>query len=314
MHAETLRQHAADEDDWLMPSLMALALHVAIVALLVLAGWWQPLPEKVSVAGPVVEAALVITSADIAQAQEAVEDAPKPMPVPVETAPPPQPLPEPVPQDAPDDVQPVPQEVVPEPDTVDQEAVAKLALEQEQAREREEQEARHRQDQVDLTEEIERQEKAERRQRQREQQLALRREIDEAKRLADLEAQKLEQLRDAAQPTPRPVREQPPAPAGGNNGTDNDLRARYVLALAQAIERAWIRPETISPRDVCPIRIIQVEGGEVVRAEVLPGCPYDALGQRSVEAAVLRAQPLPYKGFESVFVADIKLNFRAAED
>jgi colicin import membrane protein len=47
---------------------------------------------------------------------------------------------------------------------------------------------------------------------------------------------------------------------------------------------------------------------------VSPSCPYDALGKRSVEAAVLKAQPLPYAGFESVFSRELKLNFQAEDN
>ena len=42
-------------------------------------------------------------------------------------------------------------------------------------------------------------------------------------------------------------------------------------------------------------------------------CPYDALGRRSVEAAVRRAEPLPYAGFESVFNRRLNLNFTAQD-
>ena len=64
MHAEAFPRRG-DDDDLLMPVLMALALHAGLVALMILAGWWQPLPKTGSVAGPVVEAALVITAADV---------------------------------------------------------------------------------------------------------------------------------------------------------------------------------------------------------------------------------------------------------
>ncbi|MEO6364766.1 MAG: protein TolA, partial [Luteimonas sp.] len=37
--------------------------------------------------------------------------------------------------------------------------------------------------------------------------------------------------------------------------------------------------------------------------------PYDAIGRRSVEAAVLKAQPLPYAGFEEVFNRTLILSF-----
>ena len=149
MHAEAI-PFRRDDDDLLTPVLMALALHAALIALLILAGWWQPLPKQVSAVGPVVEAALVVSPADVVQALETAERAPKPAAAePVAATPPPQPLPEPAPQQSPVEPQPVPQEAIPEPDTVEQEAVARLALEREQAREREEQEARIRQEQID---------------------------------------------------------------------------------------------------------------------------------------------------------------------
>jgi len=314
MHADAIPLRDTRED-LLAPVLMALALHVAIVAVLLLAGWWQPAPRLVSVAGPAIEASLVVSSADIAAAERAAEEAPKPAPpAPEEAAPPPQPVPAPQPQQAPEEVQPVPQEQPPVPDTVDQEAVARLALQREQAREREEQEARRRQEQIDLTER-ERQAEVERRQRQREQVEEIRRQREEAARRTRMEEQRLQQLADRqAAPTPAPQAATAAVQAAGTNGVDTDLRAQYVLALTRAIENNWLRPDTVQIGQICRIRIIQLRGGEVISVSVLPGCAYDALGQRSVEAAVLRAQPLPYAGFESVFERDIQLNFRATED
>ena len=42
-------------------------------------------------------------------------------------------------------------------------------------------------------------------------------------------------------------------------------------------------------------------------------CPFDELGRRSLEAAVRKASPLPYAGFETVFNRNLDLNF-VAED
>lgn len=327
MHAEALRRRGPDDRDLHAAVLMALALHVGLAVVLVLAGWWRPVPFQVSVAGPVVEAALVVSQADIRAAERTAAEAPRPAPPPApepvadqEAAPPPQPEPSPRPQDSPEEPQPVPQAAPPRPDTRDQEAAARLALEQEQAKAREEQEARQRQAQIDLTERQRQQDEAERRQRLREQQLArleeVRRQRAEAARRAKMEEQRLQQLSDrqAAAPPAGPPRPAPSAPAGGNEGTDTDLRAQYALAIQRAIESNWIRPDTVPPGAVCPIRIVQLRGGEVISAEVQPGCPYDGLAQRSVEAAVLRAQPLPYAGFETVFERTITLRFRVTED
>ena len=63
----------------------------------------------------------------------------------------------------------------------------------------------------------------------------------------------------------------------------------------------------------CRLTIRQIPGGQVIDVQVQPSCPYDELGRRSVEAAVLKAQPLPYAGFESVFNRTLNLNFEARD-
>lgn len=308
MHADTFRP-GPDHEDTAMPVLMALALHAGLVLLLVIAGWWNPAPQVISVAGPVVEAALVVSPSDVVAAEQSAAAAPKPTPPPpVEAAPPPQPLPAPRPQDAPVEPQPAPQERVPEPSPIDQEAVARLALEQEQAREREIQEAKRRQEQIDLTERQRLQEEAEQRQRLREQQLAqlaeLRRQREEAERRTRMEEQRLRQLadRDAA-PAPSPA---PAQPAGGNNGVDTDLAAKYALAMLQTAEMNWNR--SLAPeRTPCRVSFTQIPGGEVIDVRFL-ACGFDDQARESVERA-LRRSPMPYAGFEPVFKRQIELTF-----
>lgn len=305
MSAEALRQHEGN-DDLATPVLMAVALHVAIVVVLLVAGWWQPVPKMVSVAGPVVEASLVVSPADVRAAEQTAQEAPKPAEVaPVEAAPPPQPLPAPQPQTAQEQIQPEPQEAQPEPAPVDQEAVARLALEQEQAQEREEQEARRRQEQIDLTER-EKQAEAERKQRLRAQLEEIRKEREAAERRTRMEEQRLQQLADAQAkpaPTPQPA---PAAPAGGNNGTDTDLAARYALAMHQTADAAWNR--ALAPERVpCKVRFTQIPGGEVINVQFL-ACGFDDQARESVERA-LRRGPMPYAGFEPVFSRQIDLTF-----
>lgn len=87
-----------------------------------------------------------------------------------------------------------------------------------------------------------------------------------------------------------------------------------MLAIQNAVERNWIRPDTIPPGTPCRIRVIQIPGGDVISAEVEANCRFDPIGQRSLEAAVLRAQPLPYAGFEVVFRRELVFTFRAPQD
>ena len=99
----------------------------------------------------------------------------------------------------------------------------------------------------------------------------------------------------------------------GNNGVDANLSGQYAAAIQKAVLDQWIRPDSVPRGQRCRITIRQLPGGEVVDVEVSPSCPYDDAGKRSVEAAVLRAQPLPYRGFESVFQRTLNFNFEAQD-
>lgn len=302
----------------------AVVVHLTMFALMAVGLRWTQPPEPVSVAGPAIEAVL-ITDPNAALARMLAEtpslpkpEPPEPQPIPEEeAAPPPQPEPEPSPQDAVEVQQPTPQEPIPEPDTQEQDEVAPDAISDEQARERE-QEERRRQEQIDLTER-ERQREAEEKQRrsrmqeERLQQLAdIRRQRTEAEAERRREEERLQQLEDARREQEAQAQTQL-TPPPGNEGTDTDLSSQYGLAIQEAIRRNWTRPETVPLGVVCRIDIVQIPGGEVISAEVDPSCPYDELGQRSVEAAVLKAAPLPYVGFESVFNRDLSLRFRAED-
>jgi len=313
--------------DTVQATLLALGLHLLLFAIAFFGMWWTRSAAPVSAAGPVVEAELVDASALSASLQRVLRDRPDPaalpepeppLPEPVaqETAPPPQPLPEPVPQESPVPPQPQAQERVSEPDTREQERVSRQAAADRAAAERE-QEERRRQEQIDLTEERERQREAERRQRltemerQRQAQLAdIRRQRAQLEREAEEAERKLRQLAAAQEAARADAQASQPS---GNEGTDNDLRARYAAALQAAILRNWTRPETVPTGQRCRIVIRQIPGGQVVDAQVDPSCPYDEQGRRSVEAAVLKAQPLPYAGFERVFERTLTLNFEAQD-
>jgi colicin import membrane protein len=183
-----------------------------------------------------------------------------------------------------------------------------------------EQEEKRRQEQIDLTER-KRQEEAEKKQRlaqqAKQEEIArklqqVRAEREKAKKAADLAEQKLRQIADATAKAAQPAASSA-APPPGNNGADNGLLARYKAALNAAIVQNWTRPDTVPLGQTCRIAIRQVPGGTVISARVDPSCPYDELGRRSIEAAVLKAQPLPYAGFEPVFRRDLVLNFTAQD-
>ena len=304
---------------------LALLLHVALFVLMFAGLWWSRSAAPLSAAGSPVSAELIDFS-DLSPAMQRTleqrpepappepEPVPEPEPEPVvveDAAPEPQPIPTPLPEDAPVEPQPTPQVQVPEPSPVDQEEVRREAIARETAER--EQEEKRRQEQIDLTER-KRQEEAEQKRRLAQQKLAeLRKQQEQARREAQEAQRRLERIEQSrAEETPEPA---PSAgtPPPGNEGVDAGLSARYAAAIQEAILRNWTRPENVPLGQKCRIVITQVRGGTVVRVEVSPSCPFDDLGRRSVEAAVLKAQPLPYAGFESVFNRTLNLNFEAQD-
>lgn len=302
---------------------LALLLHVALFALMFIGLWWTRSSAPASAAGSPVSAELIDTSDLSAAMRRTLASRPepaKPTPAPPqqveeEAAPLPQPIPEERPQDSPVPRQQQAQDFVPEPTPVEQEKVDRDAVSAE-TREREQEEKR-RQEQIDLTEQKKQQEAEEKlrlAEQQRDEKIKkIQAERARLQREADLAEQKLKQIADAraTQASNQAAASAPPPP--GNEGIDSGLLARYQAALQEAILRNWTRPDNVPIGQRCRITIRQLPGGEVLDAKVDPSCPYDDLGRRSVEAAVLKAQPLPYAGFESVFSRTLFLNFEAQD-
>ena len=316
-----MRQTRADTSRAVVLSLL---LHVALFALVFLGLWWTRSAAPPSAAGSPISAELVDASElsssvrrALAERPEPLPPEPEPEPEPVpeplpEAAPEPQPIPAPLPEDAPIEPQPVPQVQVPEPDTVDQDEARRDAIARETA-EREAEEKR-RQEQIDLTERQRKQEEAEQKRRLAEQKLAeIRRQQDQARREAQEAERRLDRIAQSrAQEASDEAAASAPAPPG-NAGTDEGLLARYQVAIQEAILSNWTRPDNVPLGQRCRMTITQVRGGTVVRVEFSSSCPYDELGRRSVEAAVRKAEPLPYAGFESVFNRTLNLNFEAQD-
>ncbi|MBX3713410.1 MAG: protein TolA [Lysobacter sp.] len=304
--------------DTVLAVAIAVLLHGALLLLLVIGSWFRP-PSSAA-AGEPISADVVDLNALSARTRAALRVDPEPLPEPpvppepVEESVPEEPLPAALPEEV-AEPQPKPQEQLPDPDKVDRQEVKPDATSAEVAAR--EQEAKRRQAQVDLTER-ERQQQAEQRaknemQRQREQQLEdIRRQRAQAQREAELAQAKLQQLADArARQASTAASNASPPP--GQGGQSPDLLAAYQQALQQAILANWNRPDSVPLGQRCKIVIRQIAGGQVIDAQVDPSCPYDEPGRRSVERAVLLAQPLPYRGFESVFSRTVILNFRAED-
>ena len=279
--------------------LQALGLHAVLFALM-FAGlqWTRPsLPEAAR--GDVIEADLVDAGDLSAAMQRALRQPPRvppqpvvePLPTPVEEPPPalPEALPPPVPEPAPQD----------------QEAVQRDGLAPGVAEVPREQEATRRQpDQAEL--EARQQEEAE---RLKEQRIAeIRQKIEQSRKARELAEQRQQQLADA-----RATASSSSARPLGTPEGDAAKMAAYGVAITAAVERQWIRPDSVRAGQRCQVLIVQVPGGDVVEVQVSPNCPFDELGRRSLEAAVRKASPLPYAGFEQEFQRRLVLWFEPSE-
>ncbi len=284
--------------------LQAMGLHVVLFALMFAGLQWTRSNVAEAAQGDVIEADLIDPSALSAAMRSAMrrdpEAFPQPEPAPevIEDDVPPEPLSEPILEE------PVPPAPVAEPDLIEQERVQRDADSALVAKVDREQEAKRRQqEQVDLD--------AQDRQRKLEE---LRRQRETATRERTMAEQRARQLADArnaaaASSQADAAASRPP----GDPSARASQSASYQVALMNAILRQWTRPESVQIGQVCQVLIKQIPGGEVVDVQVSPSCPYDELGRRSVEAAILKASPLPYAGFEDVFVRDPVLKFRAED-
>ena len=290
-------------DDNLLAFGGSLLLHAGIVVIVMLALWLKPEVQIVDVAGPVIEATLVDFSAPPLPASAA-----KPRPQPPKPQPP-KPEPPPPPETQPDPVAPPPAE-----DRVDQERV-RLAAEALEKAERE-QELLRKQEQIELEREQEQLTKMEQeRQKQLDDIKKLREEAEKTRKLEEVKLAQLQQQNKQADADKQRKLEQEhmdklaaeEAQRAGTNGVDDTLLGQYKLAITTTIDRNWRRPDTLREGFRCNVTITQIPGGDVIAVDTA-ACVGDPTVIRSLEAAVQR-EPIPYRGFESVFSRKVTIPF-----
>lgn len=271
----------ASNEDSLRPWIYSLLVHLTIVALIAGSLFWTSDKVAVSIAGPIIEATLV----GPAQAPQPKAAKPKPKPKPVD------PKPEPA--------QPKVEEPAPEPpkkDLKDQEKVTdqitQLKAEQDKV-----QEELRKKEQIELAE---KQAEAARQEKLKEEKLKQQR--DKAAREQAEKDKKAEAARVLAM-----IAEEAKT---GQDGVDTSLEAQYYAAIQSVVTAAWLRPEETPPGVRCTLEITQIVGGDVISAVVVNPCNADEATRNSLQQAPLRASPLPYTGYESVFKRKIRFEFK----
>jgi colicin import membrane protein len=219
---------------------------------------------------------------------------------------------------------PAPPSPQPDPEELRREAAERArrqALEAEQERIREEQaaerrrleqEAAERQQREAAEREQQRQEAEERRQREAAE-AERRRQEAERQRLEDIERQRRENelKRAAAEAAAREQRlqEELAEEMERQEALSSGELDRYIFAITQRIEQNWIRPASAQPGLECVVNVRQVPGGEVISATI-ERCNGDAAVQRSIEAAVFKASPLPEPSNPALFERNLRITFK----
>ncbi len=180
---------------------------------------------------------------------------------------------------------------------------AKQAREQEQQRLKQleqetEQARRERAQEQQRLAELETQRKAEAEQQRLAQETAGK---DEQRRLAELEEKRKieaekkrqeEQARREQQLKNQLAAEEQAAVQQAREGEDQRIIAQYISLIEQKVKRNWHKPASATAGMSCTVRVRLLPGGEVSDARVVISSG-DELFDRSVESAVYRASPLP---------------------
>ena len=90
---------------------------------------------------------------------------------------------------------------------------------------------------------------------------------------------------------------------------DSAARADWVSMIQARITRAWLRPPTAKVGLDCMLNVTQVPGGEVTQVSI-GKCNGDQAVRDSIEAAALRASPLPPPPDPALFDRSLEIRFK----
>jgi colicin import membrane protein len=134
-----------------------------------------------------------------------------------------------------------------------------------------------------------------------------RKQKEEAERRKSAEDARLQQQREAE------LRNQIEEEEGRSQAENSGLLNQYIAMIEQRIVRNWNRPPSARPGLECRVRVAQTPGGTVLSVQI-DQCNGDAAVRQSIEAAVMRASPLPPPPDPRLFERNLVLVFKPLED
>ena len=150
---------------------------------------------------------------------------------------------------------------------------------------------------------------AEKKRRQDEAEMERKRLEAERLREADIERQRQDNERQRQDELDRLRQSEIDAETSRLDAVNAGELARYMFALQQAVMRNWVEPATARAGIECVVSVRQLPGGEVVGVTI-GRCNGDAAVQRSIEAAIYKASPLPTPANPSLFERNLRFTFR----
>ncbi len=190
----------------------------------------------------------------------------------------------------------------------------RLAEEAEQRRLAEEAEKKRLADEAEqrrLAAEAEKQRQAEEAERRRNEEAERERQRQEVerKRQEDIERQRQENERQRREAEAAARRAEIGAEDARLAAVNAGALERYMFALQQKVQRNWVKPASAGPGLECVVSVRQLPGGEVVDVTI-GTCNGDAAVQRSIEAAIYKASPLPLPDDPSLFERNLRFTFK----
>jgi colicin import membrane protein len=275
---------------------LSILLHSAIVAAAVY-GWftWKHSAPPVST---------LAIEATVVDERTLKSPAPKPEPPPPEPAPEPAPEPEPAP---------VEEQGPPKPDPAELERkeAERLALEKQQKEEQEKKSAQELKEREDA-ERVEAEKHAAAKaaaEKAAAEKAAAEKKAAEKKRAEDAAAAKKAAEEKARAEREAELRKAIEADQRGEAARNSDDAMRWHAQITAKIQRAWIKPPSARPGISCIVSVTQVPGGDVTGVRVKSCSIDDSALSESVEAAVLRASPLPTPPAGVPFERNLELTF-----
>jgi len=134
----------------------------------------------------------------------------------------------------------------------------------------------------------------------------------ERKRQEDIERQRLENERLRRELEAEQRQDEIDAEERRLAAANSPAMVIYQNMIMQKIQRNWAMPASVTADTICVVMVRQTGTGDVISARIA-SCNGDEAVQRSIEAAVRRASPLPEPSDPDLFRSELRITMRPSQ-